>query len=91
MMSEDMQENNLGCTMIIGQNLRELRLKSQLTQKKIAHELNVSFQQIQKYETGKNRLPIEHLLKLKHLYDVPFDVFFQGLDIQQNRSRPSTF
>lgn len=57
-----------------------MRLKKGLTQKNVADVLGVSFQQIQKYETGKNRLPIENLLCLKHHYGTSFETFFSGLN-----------
>jgi transcriptional regulator with XRE-family HTH domain len=64
---------------LIGQTLRRLRLQAGLTQNNIARELGVSFQQVQKYETGRNALPMEKLLILKTFYNVPFDVFFEGI------------
>lgn len=63
----------------LGQNLRKMRESRGHTQKEIAKILNVSFQQIQKYETGQNRLPIDKLLHLKHFYAVSFQTFFYGL------------
>ena len=67
---------------IIGQNLYDLRKSSGLTQSKLAKFLDVTFQQIQKYECGANRLPIEKLYQLKHYYDVPYDAFFEGLSVK---------
>lgn len=60
----------------LGGTLRRLRSHRGLSQKDVAKILSVSFQQIQKYETGQNRLPIEKLLVLKHLYAIPLDNFF---------------
>lgn len=68
----------------IGQTLKSLREGRGYTQKKIADVLNVSFQQIQKYETGSNRLPIESLLILKQFYDIPFDDFFAAIVLNEN-------
>jgi transcriptional regulator with XRE-family HTH domain len=67
-------------TYIIGTNLKMLRRKAQLSQMEVGKTLEVTFQQIQKYESGINRLPIEKLYLLKHLYDVPYDVFFAGFE-----------
>ena len=64
---------------IVGKNLRSLRASYGFTQKTIANELGVSFQQVQKYETGQNKLPIENLLFLKQFYNVNFETFFVGL------------
>ena len=64
----------------IGQNLKRLRLEHGLTQQNVATRLGVSFQQMQKYETGQNKLPIESLFILKHYYNTTFDIFFHGVD-----------
>lgn len=63
---------------IIGHNLRYLRESCHYSQKCIGDLLDVSYQQIQKYEQGTNRFPIEGLYKLKHFYNVPYEVFFRG-------------
>ncbi len=49
-----------------------------LTQVKLGRALGVTFQQVQKYETGDNRLPVEKLYILRHLYGVPYERFFEG-------------
>lgn len=60
----------------IGRNIRDLRRAACLSQGQIAAHMGVSFQQVQKYERGANRLPLEHLHTLKNLLDVPYDAFF---------------
>lgn len=65
---------------IIGENLRRFRHRAGLSQTDVGESLSVSFQQIQKYESGTNRLPIEKLYILKHIYDVPYEYFFVGLE-----------
>ncbi|NCT41539.1 MAG: helix-turn-helix transcriptional regulator [Alphaproteobacteria bacterium] len=64
---------------MVGKNLKHLRTEHGLTQKGVADILGVSFQQVQKYETGYNKLPIENLLLLKHYYNTSFDSFFRGI------------
>lgn len=51
----------------IGEHLRVLRKKSKLTQSNLADQLNVSFQQIQKFENGQNRIFAHQLLQLCEL------------------------
>lgn len=63
---------------IIGRNLRFLRLVRGITQQDLAAFLNVTFQQIQKYEKGTNRLPAEKLYRLHCRFGVGLDYFFQG-------------
>lgn len=64
----------------IGANIRRLRKLSGLTQGQVAQALNVSYQQVQKYEAGANRIPIEKLFELRHFYNVPYETFFEGFD-----------
>lgn len=52
-----------------------------LSQQDIAQILSVSYQQVQKYERGTNRLPIEHLCALQKFYNVSFDRFFTSTHI----------
>lgn len=63
----------------IGKNLRDIRISADLTQKELGDILEVSFQQIQKYENGTNNISPEKLFILKTFYDVPFDTFFSGI------------
>lgn len=77
-MSNSLTQKGNDTRRLIGGNLRALRLNRGFTQTQIASALGVSFQQVQKYETGQNRLPIDKLLKLKQFYNAPFDVFFEG-------------
>ncbi len=62
---------------IIGKNLRILRRKHNLSQTELGKHLGITFQQIQKYEKGKNRLPVDYIHTLKMLFDVPYETFFQ--------------
>ena len=64
----------------IGGNLRALRSFANITQAELSEVLDVSFQQLQKYEKGSNRLPIARLYKLQKLFNVPFESFFSGID-----------
>ena len=65
--------------LIVGRNIRRLRLARGLTQKKMGGVIGVSFQQLQKYETGANRFPVEKLYLLKNRFDVPYEFFFENL------------
>jgi transcriptional regulator with XRE-family HTH domain len=63
----------------IGQRVRAKRLELGLSQTTVANVLGVTFQQIQKYENGKNRISAGRLWQLAKLFKVPVDYFFQGL------------
>ncbi|MCL2672376.1 MAG: helix-turn-helix domain-containing protein [Clostridiales bacterium] len=68
----------------IGQNLKALRVKSKLTQERVAAKLQtmglpVSREIVSQMEAGKYSLRVSVLLALKELYRASFDDFFQGL------------
>lgn len=65
-------------TQRLGRNLRVLRLGAGFSMADLSRHLAVSYQQIQKYEQGTNRLPIEKLYALKCLYGVPYESFFDA-------------
>ncbi len=48
----------------LGKKLRMRRLSLGLTQTKVAQAINVTFQQIQKYEKGTNKVPLDKLLMI---------------------------
>lgn len=62
----------------IGKNLRALRAQRGFSQGDLANVLNVTFQQIQKYELGTNRLSAASLYKLALHFKVSIDSFFVG-------------
>ncbi|MCD8563060.1 MAG: helix-turn-helix domain-containing protein [Alphaproteobacteria bacterium] len=69
---------------LIGANLKRMRIYVGLSQVEMGKLLGVSFQQIQKYETGVNRLPAYQLFVLQRAWGVPFDAFFEGVDDGQS-------
>ncbi len=71
-------------TKTIGKNLMRLRKHIGLSREEIAALLNVSYQQVQKYEQGINRFPIESLFLLQKFYNVPYEYFFSGLEQNKN-------
>ena len=62
----------------IGRNLRALRQSRNLTQEQIGDVLGMTFQQVQKYETGKNRISGGSLVELSNFFKVPIYFFFSG-------------
>ena len=62
----------------VGRRLRSLRKEHGLSQQSLAGLLGVSFQQLQKYETGVNRMPSGHLLTASRIFDVQVAHFFEG-------------
>ena len=61
-----------------GEILRQLRLTSGLSLKEVGRILGVSYQQVQKYESGINRIPLTTLPDLCDLFGVSAEVFIGG-------------
>ena len=63
----------------VGQRLRMRRTLLGLNQKKIAEALGLTFQQLQKYEKGANRVSASRLFELSQILDVPESFFFEEM------------
>ena len=61
----------------LGKKLRMRRLSLGLTQTKVAQAINVTFQQIQKYEKGTNGVSSNRLMQLSSFLKVPIIYFFE--------------
>ena len=61
----------------LGKKLRMRRLSLGLTQPKVAQAINVTFQQIQKYEKGTNGVSPNWLMQLSQFLKVPIIYFFE--------------
>tara|TARA_Y200000002_G_scaffold288303_1_gene242445 strand:+ start:92 stop:460 length:369 start_codon:yes stop_codon:yes gene_type:complete len=74
----------------LGKKLRLRRLSLGLTQTKVAQAINVTFQQIQKYEKGTNGVSSNRLMQLSQFLKVPIIYFFEDFkdfkDINLNES-----
>ena len=72
----------------LGKKLRIRRLSLGLTQTKVAQAINVTFQQIQKYEKGTNGVSSNRLMQLSQFLKVPIIYFFEDFrefkDINSN-------
>jgi transcriptional regulator with XRE-family HTH domain len=53
------------------------RLMLGMTQQRLAERLHITFQQIQKYENGTNRISASRLQQLSNILDVPVSFFFE--------------
>ena len=72
----------------LGNKLKLRRLALGLTQTKVAKAINVTFQQIQKYEKGTNGVSSIRLLQLSNYLKIPINYFFEGFpeySINQNK------
>jgi transcriptional regulator with XRE-family HTH domain len=64
----------------VGQRIRIQRLQSGLSQTSLAEQLGVTFQQVQKYEKGVNRVGAGRLTKIAKVLGVPVSSFFGAHD-----------
>lgn len=63
----------------VGKKIKQMRALRRLSQTDVAQKLNLSFQQIQKYEIGSNRVAASRLYELSKIFGVPTSYFFEGL------------
>jgi transcriptional regulator with XRE-family HTH domain len=69
---------------LIGRNIRFHRLVRELSQAKLAGEIGISFQQLQKY----NRISASRLFRVAEVLGTPVDVFFKSLATDQPSPGP---
>ncbi len=63
----------------VGQRLRQRRWVVGITQQQLAENVGIKFQQIQKYETGANRVSASRLWDISRALDVPISYFFEDM------------
>jgi len=63
----------------VGDRIRNLREERGLSQEALGQSVDVSFQQIQKYERGTNRVGASRLFELARVLKVPVESFYSGL------------
>lgn len=64
----------------VGKKIRQRRWLTGMTQQQLAEQVGIKFQQIQKYETGANRVSASRLWDISDALDVPVSFFFEGLE-----------
>lgn len=69
----------------VGQRLRARRNLVGMTQQEMAEATKVTFQQVQKYETGKNRTSASRLYQFARLLETTVDYFFEGLALSDTK------
>lgn len=64
----------------VGKRIRHRRWAIGMTQQQLAQAVGIKFQQVQKYETGANRVSASRLWDIARTLDVPVSLFFEGLE-----------
>ena len=81
-MNEQLSKRTAEADKRVGACVRAARIKAGLSQSKLAGELGITFQQLQKYEKGKNRIAVSTLLLIAEALDLPVHSFFESVERQ---------
>ena len=84
-----MSENKVpsGIDRIVGQRLRWRRRELKLTQEQLGEKLGLTFQQVQKYEKGVNRISAGRLFEMSQVLGITITYFYEGIDEMMGLSR----
>jgi transcriptional regulator with XRE-family HTH domain len=80
--------NNNAIDLHVGKRLRLRRTLFGLSQEQLGAELNITFQQVQKYERGANRISASRLWDMSQILDVPVNYFFDDMSETTMRNSP---
>jgi transcriptional regulator with XRE-family HTH domain len=69
----------------IGRKIRALRLERGLSQSGLAEGIGLTFQQVQKYEKGANRVSAGRLQRIADLLSVPITFFYSGMGVRTKK------
>ena len=62
----------------VGSRVRMRRMMLKMSQEKLGDALDITFQQVQKYEKGTNRISASRLQQISNILQVPVSFFFEG-------------
>src|ERR1700761_2199106 len=71
----------------LAEQIRNRRHAVKMTQAALAQKLGVTFQQVQKYEYGKNRFSVGRLWDIREVLDVPIEAMFENLPRKASRKK----
>ena len=80
--------NNNAVDMHVGKRIRLRRTLLGMSQEQLGGELNITFQQVQKYERGANRVSASRLWDIGQILDVPINYFFDDMSEVTMRASP---
>ncbi len=75
----------------VGQTIRYYRYANSLKQEEISEKIGISFQQLQKYETGVNRIPVDILIALADLFKITINDLVEVVDNDDTLSLDDEF
>ncbi|MCK6418179.1 MAG: helix-turn-helix domain-containing protein [Alphaproteobacteria bacterium] len=71
----------------VGRNLRTFRTFLGLSQEDVGTALEMTFQQIQKYELGKNKISASAIYRLSQFFKIPISHFYKGIEQKTQQQR----
>ncbi|WP_433587440.1 helix-turn-helix domain-containing protein [Providencia alcalifaciens] len=78
-------------SLYVGKQIRWLRKNLNLSGKELGFRVNLSQQQISRYERGVNVLDVEMLFILLNELEYPFDLFIQDVAVEMKKNQPAVF
>lgn len=72
----------------VGYKIKERRKLLKLSQTKLAELMGLSYQQIQKYENGSNKITLTRLIELSKVLNIPPAYFYEGVELQEDLGKP---
>lgn len=69
---------------IVGRNIRASRKMAGLNQAELAEQIGIRFQQLQKYETGTNRVSAGRIVAICNILDIPLAQLFAGTSLNDD-------
>ncbi len=72
----------------VGSRVRMRRMMLSMSQEKLGDALGLTFQQVQKYEKGTNRIGASRLQQISNILQVPVEFFFEGAQHMAGGARP---
>jgi transcriptional regulator with XRE-family HTH domain len=73
---------------MVGAKIRVFRIHKKISQTDLAEQIGVTFQQVQKYEKGTNRIGASRLQHIADVLQVPVAFFFEGAVGEMKNSEP---
>lgn len=74
---------------IVGQNIRRIRTQNSMSQSVLADALGITFQQVQKYEKGTNRVGSSRLIAIRDALGCTIDDLYSGVGKSNTNEAPS--
>lgn len=75
----------------VGSRVRMRRVLLSMSQEKLGEALGLTFQQVQKYEKGTNRIGASRLQQIAKILNVPVSFFFEGAPVDGGEPAPAGF